>query len=208
MYISKFLLIDSALAITVIPLIFWFQSCARQSPLLRSSNKEDLLRKNSVKLPDKEKIVELEKLAINLGSGIEFDSIIGDWKFVSVWGKEINEEDPVFSSLLRIFSANIEFKEDISTKDLQKFSVMASIQFGFFKIEFSGFGYLQGKQPLLPFFFKLIELKSGSHTLLSRSLEEPEEKKKPFFALIGLGKNCEWLSVRGQRGSVIIWLKD
>ncbi len=208
MNISKFLLIDAALVIAAIPLLFFLQSGKRKSPLLKSSYKEDHLRNTSVKLPDKEKLIELEKLATSQGSGIEFDSLIGDWKFVSVWKKDINEENPVFSSLLRIFSANIKFKKDISTENLPIFSVIASIHFGLFTIEFSGSGYSQGKQPLLKFFFKLIELKSNSNTLLSRSLEEPEEKKKSFFALIALGDNCEWLSARGQGGSVMIWLKD
>ncbi|WP_269606032.1 hypothetical protein [Prochlorococcus marinus] len=208
MNISKFLLIDAALVIAVIPLLFSIQSRARKTSLLSSYNKEDLLRKTSVKLPDKEKLIELERLAKYQGSGIEFDSLIGNWKFLSVWKKDINEEELIFSSLLRIFSANIEFKEDISNEDLPKFSVIASIQLGLFTIKFSGSGYLQGKQPLLTFYLKLIELNSNSNTLLRRSLEEPEEEKKSFFALIALGEACEWLSARGQGGSVITWLKD
>ncbi len=208
MSMSEFLLIDAALAIAVIPLLFLIQGGIGKSPILRGSNKEELLKKTSIKLPDKEKLIELEKLAKNQGSGIEFDSLIGDWKFLSVWKKNINEENLIFSSLLRIFSANIEFKKDISNEDLPKFFVIASIQFGLFTIRFSGSGYLQGKQPLLTFFLKLIELKSGSNTLFSSSLEESKEKGKSFFALIALGEDCEWLSARGQGGSVMIWLKD
>ncbi|WP_413678048.1 hypothetical protein [Prochlorococcus sp. MIT 0916] len=208
MNISKFLLIDAALAIAAIPLLFLLQGDKRKSPLLKGSNKEKPLRKTSIKLPDKEKILQLEKHAKNQGSGIEFYSLIGDWKFVSVWKKDIDEEDPVFSSLLRVFSANIAFKKDISTENSTKFSVIASIQFGLFTIEFSGSGALKGKQPLLAFVFNLIELKLGPNILLSRSLEEPEEKQKSFFALIALEENGKWLSARGQRGSVIIWLKS
>jgi len=208
MNISKFLLIDAALAIAAIPLLFLLQGGKRKSPLLTSSNKEELLRKSSIKLPDKEKLLELEKLAKNQGSGIEFYSLIGDWKFVSVWTKDIDEEDPVFSSLLRIFSAKIKFKKKISTENLTKFYVVVSIQFGLFTIEFSGSGCLKGKQPLLLFVFNLIELKSGSNILLSRSLDEQEEKEKSFFALIALEENGKWLSARGQGGAVVIWLKD
>ena len=208
MNIYKFLLIDAALVIAAIPILFSLQGGKKKYPLLTSSNKEILLSKTHLKLPDKEKLIELEKHAKNQGSGIEIDSLIGDWKFLSVWKKDINEEDPVFSSLLRIFSANIEFKKNISNEDLPELSVIASIRFGLFTIDFLGSGYLQGKQPLLKFFFKLIELKSDSKTLLSRSLEEPEEKKKSFFALIALGEDCEWLSARGQGGSVVYWLKD
>ena len=208
MNIFKFLLIDAALAIAAIPILFVLQGGKRKSPLLKSSNKEELLRKSSIKLPEKEKLLELEKLAKNQGSGIEFYSLIGDWKFVSVWKKDIDEEDPVFSSLLRIFSANIAFKKDISTENSTKFSVVASIQFGLFTIEFSGSGCLKGKQPLLPFCLNLIELKAGSNILLRRSLKEPEDKEKSLFGMIALEENDELLSARVQGGEVVIWLKD
>ena len=208
MNISKFLLIDTVIVIAAIPLLFFVSGGKRKSPLLLSSSKEELLRKTSCKLPDKEKLIELEKFAKKQGSGIEFDSIIGIWKFISIWKKDIDEEDPVFSSLLRVFSANLEFKKGISAKDSSEFPVIASIQFGIFTLEFSGSGSLKGKQPLLAFFLNLIELKSGSNTLLSRSLKEPEDKKKSFFALIALEENGKWLSARGQGGSLVIWLKD
>ena len=208
MIISKILLIDAVLAIAAIPILFLLQGGQRKSPLLTSLNKEELLKKSSIKLPDKEKLLELEILAKNQGSGIDFYSLLGDWKFASVWKKDIDKEDPVFSSLLRIFSAKIEFKKKISTENSTKLYIVASIQFGFFTIEFSGSGCLKGKQPLLPFFFNLIEMKSGSTILLSRALEETEEKEKSFFALIALEEDGKWLSARGQGGAVVIWLKD
>ena len=149
-----------------------------------------------------------EKFAKEQGSGIEFDSIIGIWKFISIWKKDIDEEDPIFSSLLRVFSAKIEFKKELLTKNSTELSVIASIQFGLFSIGFSGTGYLKGKQPLLPFWLNLIELKAGSNILLRRSLKEKEDKEKSFFAMIALEENEELLSARGQGGEVVIWLKD
>ena len=208
MNISKFLLIEAALVIASIPLLFLLQGGERKSPLLNIFNKEGLLRKDQVTLPDKKIIIDLEKNVISQGSGIEFDSLLGDWRFLSVWEKDIDEEDSIFSSLLRIFSAKIKFKKNISSENSLKIAVIASIQLGLLTIEFSGSGYLKGKQPLLPFFLNLIELKSGSNILLSRSLEEPEEKDKPFFALIALGENGKWLSARGKGGAMIILLKD
>jgi len=59
MNISKFLLIDASLAIAVIPLLFLIQGGKGKSPLFRSSNKEDLLRKTSIKLPEKEKLIAI-----------------------------------------------------------------------------------------------------------------------------------------------------
>ena len=208
MNISKLLLIDFGLGVAVIPILFLLQSSKKNSPLSRISGEEDLLRKTSVKIPDKEKLIEWEKHAKTQGSGIKFDSLIGNWKFISVWKKNIDEKDTVFSSLLRVFSANIKFKKKISTENSPVFPVVASIQFGLFTIEFSGSGFLKGKQPLLTFFFNLIELKLGSNILLSRSLKEPKEQDKSFFSLIALESNGEWLSARGQGGALVLWLKD
>ena len=207
MNITKFLLIDSALVIAIIPVLFLLQGGKRNSPLLRRSNKEELLRNTSIKLPDKEKLINLEKLAKDQGSGIEFESLIGNWKFVSVWKKDRDDEDHVFSSLLRVFSANIEFQKEISTNNSPKFSVITSIRFGLLTIEFSGSGYLRGKQPLLAFFINLIELKLRSKILLRRSLIGPKAKEELFFTLIALENNGDWLSARGQGGALVLWLK-
>ena len=207
MNITKFLLIDSALVIAIIPVLFLLQGGKRNSPLLRKSDKEELLRNTSIKLPDKEKLINLEKLAKDQGSGIEFESLIGNWKFVSVWKKDRDDEDHVFSSLLRVFSANIEFQKEISTNNSPKFSVITSIRFGVLTIEFSGSGYLKGKQPLLAFFINLIELKLRSNILLRRSLIGPKAKEELFFTLIALENNGDCLSARGQGGSLVIWLK-
>ena len=208
MNIYKFLLIDAALIIAALPILFLFQGGKRKYPLLTSSNKEELLRKTPVKLPEKEKLVELEKIARTQGSGIKFDSLVGGWKFISVWEKDIDEENLVFSSLLRIFAANIKFKNNLSNEYSPKFSVIASIQLGILTMEFSGSGYLKGEQPSITYYLNLIELKSRSKVLLSRTLKDLDGKEKSFFSLIALGENGEWLSARGQGGDLVIWMKD
>ncbi len=208
MNISKFVYIDAAILITTITLLFLFQKNKKNSNLLKKDKKDKFFRKTSFKLPKKEKLVELENKAKNQGSGIELTSLTGDWKFVSVWKNNIDEEDPVFSSLLRLFRANLNFNTENSDNKLPEFAVKVSIQFGPFTIEFSGSGCLKGKQPILPFIFNLIQLKSGSNTILSRSLHEQVENEKPFFALISLEENSELLLARGQGGAVIIWMKD
>ena len=166
------------------------------------------MKKPSTKFPSKEKLINLEKNAKDEGTRIEFDSLIGNWKFAKVWKKDSDEEDSIFSSLLRVFSAKLEFQKYKSIEYPFKFTITASIQFGITSIEFSGNGYLKGEQPLIPFVFDLIKLKSGSRILLSKSLKEPLEKEKSFFALIASGENGRWFSARGQGGALILWLKD
>ena len=73
-------------------------------------------------------------------------------------------------------------------------------------IRFIGGGNLNGKQPLLLFFFECIELKAGSSVVFSRSLKIPDEKDRPFFALISMEKNSKWLSGRGRGGGLALWI--
>ncbi len=208
MNIYKFLLIDAVLVITTIPITIFLQGSNKKYPLLSSSNKERLLGRTSLKLPDKEKLIGLEKHAKKKGSGIKFDSLVGDWRFISVWKKDIDEEDLFFSSLLRIFAAKIKFKKATATEYLSNFSVIASIQLGVLTIEFSGSGCLKGEENLLTYLFNLIELKSGSKILMSKSIEKQTDRRKSYFSLIALDENGEWLAARGQGGSLVIWFKD
>ena len=206
MNISKFLLIDAALAIAVFTILFVLKG--RKTSLFSNSNINDSLEKAIYKLPNKKKLIELEKIAIVKSSGIEFHSLLGNWKFVSVWGKDTEKEDSIFSSLLRFFSANLSFTKDILTDNSPKFLINVSIQFGLFSINFSGTGYLKGEQPSIPFLFNLIEFKSGSSILFRKSLKEPVEKEKSFFSLIASGRSGEWLSARGQGGALFLWLRN
>lgn len=208
MNISKFLLIDAALVIASIPVVFLIQGGNKKSYILRASDKKYWLKKTSIKLPGKEKLLELEKIAKTQGSGIGLNSLFGNWKFISVWKKDSDDENSIFSSLLRVFSANLEFRRDISSDFPFVFSIITSIQFGLISIKFSGEGYLKEEQPLLHFFFNLIELKLGSNILLTRSINKPVEKEKSFFELIALDESNRWLSARIKGGSLILWLKE
>ena len=208
MNIYKFLFIDALLVIAVIPVLFLRQSRNEKSYLLKSSNKKELLGKSVIKIPEKEKILELENVSKAYGNEIKFDSLIGNWKFIYVFRKDTDEEDSLFSSLLRLFSAHIKFKKNISPDNSDIFSIITSIQFGFLSIEFSGSGYLTGKRPNLIFFFNIIEFKSGENVIFNRSLKEPLEKEKSFFSLIASDKSDQWLTARGPQGSLVLWLKD
>ena len=208
MNISKFLLIDAALAIPVILVLFLLKGRNQQSSLPHSSYKEGFLGKTSINFPNKEKLLDLEKHAKSKGSGIEFDSLIGVWRFESLWRKDTEDVDSIFSSLLRVFSAKLELKKDISPLRPLALYIIVSIQFGLLSIKFSGLGYLKGEQPCLHFFLNLIEVKLGTAVLLRRSIKEVVEKGKSFFAFIALDDSEGWLSARGQGDSLILWLKD
>lgn len=171
-------------------------------------NNKRILEDSSVNIPNLNALLDLETLARKKGSGIEFNSLIGVWKFVSVWKQGTDNEDSISSSLLRLFSASLELRKDQLANDSLTFDISNYITFGSLLIRFSGSGELKGSQPLLIFFFERIELKLGTRVLLSRLLQVPDEKNRPFFALIAMEECGKWLCARGRGGGLAIWSKE
>ncbi len=204
----KFLLIDAAVALVGFSLLLAFQTVKHQHSLLGKTNNKDILDQAQIGLPALEELLDLEILARKEGSGIQFDSLIGLWRFVSVWKQGTDQEDSISSALLRLFSASLELSKDETSDELNRFNIINSIQFGSLLIRFTGSGKLKQPQPLLPFFFKCIELKLGNIVLFSRTLDTPEEKNMPFFALIAIEESGGWLSARGRGGGLALWMKD
>ena len=62
-------------------------------------------------LPSLGKLIELEKKARVEGSGINYNSLFGIWKFNMVWKQGSDKEDSISSTLLKILSANLELKK-------------------------------------------------------------------------------------------------
>lgn len=200
---TKLLIIDGALLLVGVPLLFIVQARKQKGFLLGNFIENQLLNETALKLPSKQSLLELERIALKDGSGIDFASLIGLWRFASVWKQGSDKDDRVASSLLRFFLASLE----IEKKESNEFSITNSIQFGSLSILFRGLGNLKGRQPLLPFFFECIELKAGSRVLFTRALQIPEEKNRPFFALISMEENGKWLSARGRGGGLALWIK-
>ena len=206
MNIFKFLLFDALLVVLVIPFLF-SRKRKQNSYFFKGSSEDKVLNKTSINYPDKDSLLELERLA-KISSGIEVESLNGNWKFASVWKKGNNIEDSVISSLLRLFSAKINLKREISSNELLRFSIFTSIEFGLFTIEFRGSAYLKEKHTLLRFFFNLIKFKTGGIVFFSKSLDEPEENEQSYISLIALEKNDRWLAGRVQNGLLVIWVKE
>ncbi len=207
MNLTNFLLVDIIILLIAIPFIIPIKNKRKESKGLSRESDGINYKQEYLELPSKQKLLELEILAREEGSGIIYDSIIGVWKFESVWKKGTNDQDPFSSSLLRLFSASLELKIGKSRLEEKSFEIINSIKYGILTVRFIGSGNLKGSQPLLPFFFERIELNLGKNVVFSRSLNIPQENQKPFFALIGIGKNGKWLSARGRAGGLALWLK-
>ena len=158
-----------------------------------------------INLPSLHKLTELEKTARVEGSGIDYDSLLGIWKFKSVWKQGADKEDYISSTLLQVLSASLELKKVNGNIEKKQFTIANSIQFGLISLRFSGKANLERKQPLLPFSFDCLQVKLSSLTILNRSLPKTDKNKKPFFALIAIDSNSKWLSARGKGGGLALW---
>jgi len=163
---------------------------------------------NRIALPSLDKLKELEKTSRAEGSGIEFDSLLGQWKFNSVWKQGSDTEDTISSTLLQVLSASLELRKDTKNPEEEKFTIANAIKFGLLNLRFSGYANLERKQPLLPFSFDCIHITIASFTVFKRSLPAMEQKNRPFFALIAIDPNGKWLSARGKGGGLALWVKN
>ena len=89
-----------------------------------------------------------------------------------------------------------------------KLRIANQVSLGPLQLRFEGSATLLGRRPLLQFSFSTVQVKLGSARLFERTLTQPEPKRMPFFALIGIGKNASWLTARGRGGGLALWVKD
>ena len=163
---------------------------------------------DSNRLPNYKKLINLEVISKKDGSGINYEELIGIWKFQSVWKKGSDEIDNISSSILQVFKALLELKKPISEKANQNYEIKNSINFGVFSIVFYGYALLKGTRPLLLFHFENLKINLGNLTLINKKLKKPEENKMPFFSLIAISKEHNWMCARGRGGGLAIWIKS
>ena len=207
MNLIRFFLVDLALIFSGFLFLLVFQSNKSKFSSSENSNDSRIPDESLREIPDLKEILEMETISVRKGSGIEIANLIGLWKFVSVWRKGTDRDNKLLSSLLRLFSASLELVKKEVNGDLLRFEIINSIEFGLLSIRFEGCGELKGSQPLLMFYFEEIQLKIGKDRLIRKSINIPDETKRPFFSLIGRGRDIEWLAARGRGGGVAIWLK-
>ncbi len=207
MHLPQFLLADFALAILFLSIALIFQTNKEKNSLFGILQNKKSEEQTMLKLPNSNKLLEYEIVARKYGSGIDFSSIIGLWKFESVWKQDSNFDDSLSSSLLKFFDASLALTKAHTSNGIREIEVTSSIQFAVLLIRFVGFGELTGSQPILTFYFEGIELIFRETLLYRRSIKKPDKKDMPFFGLIALGSNREWLAARGRGGGLALWRK-
>ena len=157
--------------------------------------------------PDINEIKLLEKNSQKNGSGIVYDDLLGKWKFKYLWGKESDEIKNISSSILQVLSASLELKTK-NEDDQINYEIKNSINLGLLNISFLGSAELKGLRPLLVFYFEELIISISSFPILKKKLIKPEDKKMPFFLLIGISTQDKWLCARGRGGGLAIWVKS
>ena len=149
----------------------------------------------------------LEKNSQKNGSGIVYEELLGIWKFQYVWGKESDEIKNISSSILQVLSAKLELKKK-NKEDQLNFEIKNSINIGLLKIIFIGSAEVKGLRPLLTFYFEELKISISDFAIFNKELKKPEDKKMPFFSLVGISTKDNWLCARGRGGGVAIWVKS
>ena len=158
-------------------------------------------------LPDIQELKLLEKNSQKNGSGIVYEELLGIWKLKYVWGKKSDEIKNIPSSILQVFSARLELQR--KNKECQlNFEIKNSINLGLFNIVFIGSAELKGPRPLLVFYFDELKISISNFPIFSKVLKKPEDKKMPFFSLVGISTKDNWLCARGRGGGLAIWVKN
>ena len=149
----------------------------------------------------------LEKNSQKNGSGIVYEELLGIWKFQYVWGKESDEIKNIPSSILQVLSAKLELKKK-NKEDQLNFEIKNSINFGLLNIIFIGSAELKGLRPLLTFYFEELKISFSNFPIFNKELKKPEDKKMPFFSLVGISTKDKWMCARGRGGGLAIWVKS
>ena len=158
-------------------------------------------------LPDIKEIKILEKNSQKNGSGIVYEELLGIWKFKYVWGNKLDEIKNVSSSILQVLSARLELKRK-NKEDQINYEIKNSINFGLLNITFLGSAKLKGLRPLLTFYFEELKISISNFPIFNKELKKPENKKMPFFSLVGISTKDNWLCARGRGGGLAIWIKS
>jgi len=158
-------------------------------------------------LPGIKELKLLEKNSQKNGSGIVYEDLLGIWKFQYVWGKDSDEIKNISSSILQVLSARLELRRK-NKEDQLNFEIKNSINFGLLSIIFTGRAKLKGLRPLLIFYFEELKISVSNFPILNKKFKKPEEKKMPFFSIIGINNKDDWMCARGRGGGLAIWLKS
>jgi hypothetical protein len=157
--------------------------------------------------PSGDHLLVLETRARREGTGLTSRDLIGRWQLHTVWPKGTARPAAFNSSLLRGLGAALAFTP-LDTAPNAPLRITNTVSLGRLELSFVGQAELSGRRPLLRFHFEWLRLRLGERLLFERGLPRPEERRRPFFALIGIGPQGGWLAARGRGGGLALWCRS
>ncbi|WP_255475612.1 hypothetical protein [Synechococcus sp. A15-127] len=155
-------------------------------------------------LPSGEDLLALERQCRRSGSGITVASLIGTWRLRATWSRDGTPAPAASAALLRGLGACLILSGEETDGALQ---IVNQVNLGSLRLRFDGEAELTGRRPLLMFSFRSVRLSLGKLTLFERSLPQPDARRMPYFALIGLDREQGRLSARGRGGGLALWMR-
>ena len=148
-------------------------------------------------------ILQQERQARSLGSGIAPDSLEGIWILQNTWSKHGKRPTPGTDFLLRSLGARLQLE-----RGHEHWGIINQVNLGSLQLRFQGTAQMKGPRPLLTFSFHSVAINLAGRTLLHRSIPQPSPQRFPFFALIAMDQEGQWLTARGRGGGLALWHKD
>jgi len=156
-------------------------------------------------LPSGEDLLALERQCRRSGSGITMASLIGTWRLRATWSRDGTPAPAASAALLRGLGACLILSGEEEADGALR--IANQVNLGLLRLRFDGEAELSGRRPLLMFSFRSVRLSLGTLTLFERSLPQPDARRMPFFALIGLDREQGRLSARGRGGGLALWMR-
>ena len=157
-------------------------------------------------LPSGEDLLALERQCRRSGSGITMASLIGTWRLRAKWSRDGTPAPAASAALLRGLGACLILSGEEAAAD-GALRIANQVNLGSLRLRFDGEAELTGRRPLLMFSFRSVRLSLGTLTLFERGLPQPDARRMPFFALIGLDREQGRLSARGRGGGLALWMR-
>ena len=147
-------------------------------------------------------VLELERQARLRGTGLTSRTLSGCWWLNTTWSRQAKAAPKASTLLLRTLKACLELEPNETG-----LRIANQVNLGPLLLRFEGSACLLGRRPLLQFSFSTVRVMLGSYRLLERTLAEPKPQRMPFFALIAVGDDANWLCARGRGGGLALWVK-
>ena len=157
--------------------------------------------------PDRTSLLNLEREARRLGSGIQADQLNGCWHLQTTWNRSGDPSTPGTDVCLRALNACLilTVSSENDSPETEHIQIENRVQVSGFQLSFQGSAQLKGNRPLLLFSFNRVQLKIGEKVWFSKAIDTPSWQRMPFFALIHLDPSQGLLIARGRGGGLALW---